>query len=182
MKKKTSREFMTLTSDATEMELSPSGKEIVFIVRGEVFVTSVDFETTKRITNTPEQERSVSFSPDGKSILYASERDESWNLYQTKLTREDEELFSLSTVLKEEPILEIPEETFQPRYSPDGKEVAYLEEREALKVINLESKEVRLILDAKYNYSYADGDQWYEWSPDGKWFVANYSPHSVFYK
>jgi len=178
--KENQQEFMTLTADATEMELSPSGKEIVFIVRGEVFVTSVDFATTKRITNTPEQERSVSFSPDGKSILYASERNESWNLYQTKLTRENEELFSLSTVLKEEQILEIPEETFQPRYSPDGKEVAYLEEREALKVINLETKDVRLIMDAKYNYSYSDGDQWYEWSPDGKWIVANYSPHSVF--
>jgi hypothetical protein len=58
--------------------------------------------------------------------------------------------------------------------------VAYLEEREAIKVINLETKKTRLILDAKYNYSYSDGDQWYEWSPDGKWFIANYSPHSVF--
>ena len=178
--KENQQEFMTLTSEATEMELSPSGKEIVFIVRGEVFVTSVDFETTKRITDTPEQERSVSFSPDGKSILYASERDGSWNLYQTKLTIEDEELFSLSTVLKEETILAIQEETFQPRYSPDGKEVAYLEERETLKVINLATKNIRTILDGKYNYSYSDGDQWYEWSPDGKWFVASYSPHSLF--
>ena len=178
--KENQQEFMTLTSGATEMELSPSGKEIVFIIRGEVFVTSVDFETTKRITNTPEQERSVSFSPDGKSILYASERNGSWNLYQSRLTREEEELFSLSTVLKEEAILEIPEETFQPRYSPDGKEVAYLEEREILKVINLESKTSRTILDGKYNYSYSDGDQWYEWSPDGKWFLVQYAPYSVF--
>jgi Tol biopolymer transport system component len=178
--KENQQEFMTLTSGATEMELSPSGKEIVFIVRGEIFVTSVDFETTKRITNTPEQERSVSFSPDGKSILYASERNGSWNLYQTSLNREEEELFSLSTVLKEETILEIPEETFQPKFSPDGKEVAYLEERETLKVINLESKESRTILDGKYNYSYADGDQWYEWSPDGKWFLAQFAPYSVF--
>lgn len=178
--KENQKEFLTLTSEATEMELSPSGKEIVFVVRGEVFVTSVDFETTKRITNTPEQERSVSFSPDGKAILYASERNGSWNLFQTKIIREEEKLFSLSTVLQEDTILVIPEETFQPHYSPDGKEVAYLEERETLKVINLESKEIRTILDDKYNYSYADGDQWYEWSPDGKWFVASYSPHSVF--
>jgi len=178
--KENQTEFLTLTSGATEMELSPNGKEIVFIVRGEIFVTSVDFETTKRITNTPEQERSVSFSPDGESILYASERNGSWNIYQTKLTQDQEELFSLSTVLLEEPILEVSEETFQPRYSPDGKEVAYLEERETLKVINLESKETRVILDGKYNYSYSDGDQWYHWSPDGKCLIASYSPHSAF--
>ncbi|MCF8367721.1 MAG: peptidase S41 [Bacteroidales bacterium] len=178
--KENQNEFLTLTSEATEMELSPSEKEIVFIVRGEVFVTSVDFETTKRITNTPEQERSVSFSPDGKAILYASERNGSWNLYQSKLLREDEELFSLCTVIDEDTILTIDAETFQPRYSPDGKEVAYLEEREILKVINLETKESRTILDGKYNYSYADGDQWFEWSPDGNWFVASYSPNTLF--
>jgi len=44
-------EFMRLTSGASEMSLSPNGKEIAFIVRGEVFVTSVDYATTKRITN-----------------------------------------------------------------------------------------------------------------------------------
>ncbi len=172
--------FMTYTSDATEMDLSPNGKEIVFIVRGEVFVTSVDYKTTKRITNTPQQERSVSFSPDGRSILYASERDSSWNLYQTKIVRDEEGLFSLSTVLKEEPILVSDDETFQPLFSPDGKEIAYMENRETLMVINLETKEGRKILDGKYNYSYSDGDQWFQWSPDGKWFLVQYSPHSLF--
>ena len=178
--KENQTEFMTFTDGATEMKLSPNGKEIVFVVRGEVFVTSVDYQTTKRITNTPQQERSVSFSPDGRSILYASERDSSWNLYQTKLVRDDEDLFCLSTVLKEEPVLVSSDETFQPMFSPDGKEVAYLKNRETLMVINLATKKTRMILDGKYNYSYSDGDQWYEWSPDGRWFLVQYSPNSLF--
>jgi len=66
--------FKKMRSGASEMSVSPNGKEVAFIARGEVFVTSVDYGTTKRITNTPEQERSVSFSPDGKALLYASER------------------------------------------------------------------------------------------------------------
>jgi Tol biopolymer transport system component/C-terminal processing protease CtpA/Prc len=165
---------LTLTSGATEFEVSPSGKEVVFVVRGEVFVTSVEFGTTKRITDTPEQERSVSFSPDGKAILYASERGNSWKLYQSKIVREQEKYFFNATILKEEVVLETDKESFQPAFSPDGTEVAFLEERTTLKVINLKNKQVRTILDGKFNYSYNDGDQWYQWSPDGKWFLLNF--------
>lgn len=173
-------EYLTMSSEATEMAVAPNGEEVAFIARGEVFVTSVDYGTTKRITNTPEQERSLSFSPDGRKLLYASERNGSWNLYETKLTRDEEEYFALSTLLEETPLLESNQETFQPAYSPDGKEVAFLEERTTLRVINLESKEIRTILDGKWNYSYSDGDQWYQWSPDGKWFLAGYSPQNLF--
>jgi tricorn protease len=166
-------ELVSKTDGATEFAISPEGKEVAVIVRGEIFVTSTEHGTTKRITYTPEQERSVSFSPDGRTLLYASERGSSWKIYQTKLTRKEEKLFALSTILKEEPVLETELETFQPRYSPDGKEVAYLEERRTLKVINLATKQSRLILDGKYNYSYSDGDQWFDWSPDGRWFLVS---------
>ena len=43
------------TSGATEIAVSPSGKEVAFILHGDVFVTSVEYNTTKQITNTPEQ-------------------------------------------------------------------------------------------------------------------------------
>ncbi len=154
--------------------MSPNGKEIAFIARGEVFVTSVKHGATKRITNTPEQERSVSFHPNGRGLLYASERNGSWNLYRTDMTDKDEPAFFLATVFEEKPVLETEPETFQPHYSPDGKEVAYLEERTTLKVLNLGSGASRTILPGDVNYSYSDGDQWYEWSPDGKWFVVEF--------
>lgn len=172
--------FNVSSSGAKEMSVSPNGKELAFIVRGEVFVTSTEYGTTKRITNSPEQERSVSFSPDGKALLYSSERKGSWNIYQTTIVRSEEKLFCNSTLLKEEPILEIPEETFQPSYSPDGKEVAFLQERLILNVINLKTKKIRTILEGKWNYSYSDGDQHYQWSPDGKWFLTNIYPHTLF--
>lgn len=173
-------EYLQISSGATEMAVSPEGKEVAIIIRGEIFVTSVEYGTTKRITNTSEQERSVSFSPDGRSLLYASEKNGSWNIYQTKIVNENEKLFTYSTLLKEEVVYENEKEAFQPSYSPDGKEVAFLEERVELKVINLETKAVRMILSKDYNYSYSDGDQWYEWSPDGKWFIVSFCPSSLF--
>ena len=158
----------------TEFSVSSNGKEIAFIKRGEVFVSSIKDGTTKRITNTPEQERSVSFSPDGRSLLYAGERNGSWNLYQTSLSRKEEMFFFNSTILEETTILNSANETFQASYSPDGKEVAFLEERTNLKVINLATKAVREIMPKNNNYSYADGDQHYEWSPDSKWLLVSY--------
>ena len=31
-------------------------------------------------------------------------------------------------------------------------------------------------MPAPYNYSYSDGDQWYQWSPDSKWFLVSFGP------
>jgi len=173
-------QHIDVASEITEFDVSPDGKEIAFIARGEVFVTSTDHAATRRITDTPEQERSVAFSPDGRSLLYAAERlsDEgttgSWNLYRTDLTDDDEPNFFNATAFEEKPILEIEAETFQPAWSPDGQEVAYLEERTELKVINLASGATRTIAPGDVNYSYLDGDQWYDWSPDGQHFLVSF--------
>lgn len=161
-------------SSASEFSVSPNGKEIAFVFRGEVFVTSVEYGTTKQITSTPEQERSVSFSPDGKKIMYAGERDESWNIYEVSRVNQAEKNFYNCTLLKEIELVNNGQETFDPKYSPDGKEVAFLENRTTLKVLNLESKKERVVLPGTYNYSYADGDQYFTWSPDSKWLLVQF--------
>jgi tricorn protease len=159
----------------TEMRLAPSGKEMAYVFRGEIFVGSVEGGLAKRITDTPGQERSVSFSPDGRSLVYAAERDNNWNIYTASIVRKEEPYFYVSTVLKEEPVIATAAEEYQPEFSPDGKEVAYLENRVVLKVVDLATKRTRTILPAQYNYSYADGDQTYKWSPDGKWFLVQFA-------
>lgn len=64
-----------LRGGATDIAVSPGGKEVAFIVHGDVYVTSMEYETTRRITDTPQQERDLSFSPDGRSLVYSAERD-----------------------------------------------------------------------------------------------------------
>lgn len=165
--------ILPINTGVTQTALSPNGKEIAFVVRGEVFVTSVEGGLTKRITNTPQQERNVEFSPDGRSIYYSSERGNSWDIYRAFIDRKEEPYFYASTIVREEPLLATQAEEFQPKLSPDGKEIAYLEERNVLKVYNLSSKKSRTIVPKGINFSYADGDQYFTWSPDSKWIAFN---------
>ena len=162
------------SNGATESALSPSGKEVAFVMHGDVYVTSVDYKTTKRITDTPQQERNVSFSPDGRALVYASERNGVWQIYQAKIKNASDKNFTYCTDIEEEALTHSNLTSQYPAYSPDGKEVAFYEDRATLRILNLKSKDVRTVLDGKYNYSYSDGDIWFEWSPDSKWLLCSY--------
>ncbi len=164
---------MSVTSNVTEFKLSPNGKEIAFINRGEVFVTSVEGTQTKRITNTPQQERHLSWAPDGRNIGYASERGNSWDIYKANIVRKEEPYFYTATIINEEAIISETEEEYQPKYAPNGLEIAYVAERNALKIYNIKSKEIRTVLPLGRNYSYSDGDWDFNWSPDSKHILSD---------
>ena len=159
---------------ATDFAVSPTGKEIAFIIRGDVYVTNVEYNTTKQITDTPEQERNLDFASDGRSIVYSSERNGVWQIWQSSIVRDSEKEFAYATDLKEENLTNNNVTSFYPQYSPDGKEVAYLENRTTLRIINLKTKAIRTVLGGEFNYSYSDGDQHFSWSPDSKWILSNY--------
>ena len=166
-----------LRNGARSIALNEKGKEIAFINHGDVYVTSIEYNTTKRITDTPEQERNVDFAPDGRSLIYSAERDGRWGIYRASLVRPDDKQFTYAYEIKEEPLILEETNSFQPKFSPDGKEIAFLRDRTELCVYNLDTKQIRTVLPAKYNYSYSDGDQTYAWSPDSKWFLAKYIDH-----
>lgn len=164
---------MSMSSGATAAAVSPDGKEVAMILRGDVFVTSMEYRTTRRITNTAAQERNVDFSEDGRTIYYSAERNGNWGIWRTTLTRKEDKCFTYATDFKEE-LFSTPGETcFQPDVSPDGKWVAYYRNRTELVIKNVkDGKEKSLFKDV--NYSYSDGDQGFEWSPDSHYILCNW--------
>ena len=159
---------------ATEAVPSPDGKQVAFVVRGEVFVTSVEYGTTKQITHTAQAESGVSFGADNRSLVYASERDGIFGLYIARIMRDEDPNFPNATLIEEETLL--PSKTIDrvyPKFSPDGKEIAFIEDRTKLMVYNCDTKKVRQITDGATWYTRSGGFD-YSWSPDGKWFTLEF--------
>ncbi|SDO31548.1 tricorn protease [Prevotella communis] len=177
---------LTFTSGARQAVVSRYGKQVAFVARGEVFVTSTEYATTRRISQTAGAEADVDFAPDGRTIVYASERNGNWQLYTASIVRKEDLNFANATLIKEESVFpELPAlqlngkldfsqvERQYPKYSPDGTKLAFIEDRIKLKVVDLKTKKVTQVTDGS-KWFRQDGGFDYEWSPDGKWFVLSY--------
>ena len=160
---------------ATQVAHSPKGKEIAFILGGDVYVTSLDYKTTVRITDSPSRERHVTFSEDGRSLVYDSERNGRWALYRVSIKQKDEKLFTYATELTSEERLTPEDQTcFEPEYSPDGKKIAFLRGRQELCVLDAKTKDITTVMPGKFQYSYRDGDQTFAWSPNSQYLLSEY--------
>ena len=178
---------LSFTNEAHQPVVSKDGKQIAFVARGEIFVTSTEYATTRRISQTAGAEADVDFAPDGRTIVYASERNGNWQLYTASIVRKEDLNFANATLIKEESVFpELPAlnlldskidfsqvERRSPKYSPDGKKIAFIEDRIKLKVVDLKTMKVTQVTDGSKWYD-QDGGFDFEWSPDGKWFVLSY--------
>lgn len=165
---------ISVNNGASGAVVSPDGKQVAFTKRGEVFVTSVEYTTTKQITETAAAERQITWTPDNRAIAYTSERDGHWNIYKAEIAREEDLNFPNATLIKEEALFNAKDgvERTYPAFSPDGNELAFIQDRNKLMVMNIKSKKVRQITDGS-TYARRNGGFDYSWSPDGKWFVLS---------
>ncbi|MBR1803694.1 MAG: PD40 domain-containing protein, partial [Muribaculaceae bacterium] len=162
------------SSGASSAVVSPDGKQVAFILRGEVFVTSVEYGSTKRITNTPQAEQGLTWGSDNRTLVYASERSGNWQLVKATIARKEDPNFPNATTIKEELLL--PSNTVEramPDISPDGKKLAVLEDRTKLLGMDIKSGQVHQVTDGSTWYE-TNGGFGYSWSPDGRWLAIEF--------
>ncbi len=164
----------TLTSGASQLATNKSAKEFAFVAKGEVYVTGADYPTTRRITNTIENEASPTLSPDGRTLAYAAERNGTWGIYTATLANPNDKGFTYATDIKEQPLIAGKEPCTAPLFSPDGKKIAYLANKTELRVYDLQSGKSTVVMPASDMFAYTDAAHSFEWSPDSRWLLTEY--------
>ena len=163
-----------VTSGATSFDISKDEKEIAFTLNGDLYTTMTDYATTKRLTTTPEEEAQPNISPDGRTIVYSSERNGTWSIFAMKLQNKSDKQFTYATDIKEETLISGKDPATLPKFSPDGKKIAYLANRTEIRIYDVKTKTTHVALPAKFNFSYSDGDMNFQWSPDSRWLLSSY--------
>jgi tricorn protease len=154
-------ERLRLNDQIAEMQLSPDGKKVAFIVRGEIFAASAaDGGDAARVSNSSAEEYQVTWAPDSRRLAYVSERDGTPHLFlydfnnntETQLTRDAGD-------------------DSTPRFSPDGKLLAFIRGAKELRVLDMAEKKERVVVSAFFGRPPIIAERPFVWSPDGKWLA-----------
>lgn len=162
-------QVVTYRDNLTELEPSPDGKKVAFVVRGEIFADFADKEIDKeqragtafRVTNNAFRDDDVCWAPDSRRLAYVSDR------------YGDEDLFLYDFVSRAERRLtdsrQIAGPKHNPRFSPDGVWLAYGCGEDEIRLLNQSTGEDRLLVRAPFMYR-----SQLAWAPDSRWlaFVA----------
>ena len=150
-----------LTTQFRDLTVSPDGKKVAFTAHGEVFAASAkDGGDAIRVSNSPAVESQVAWTPNSRSLIYASTRHGMANLFQYDFSTRAE------TRLTDSPL-----DDSSPVVSPDGQSVTYLRNGQELRVLELVTKKDRVLYKGYLGRPPFAGSGTVTWSPDGKWLA-----------
>ncbi len=142
----------------SEFKVSPDGKKIAAVVRGDIFILSVKGEYARNITKTPWRERDVDWDAESKNVVYISDINANPDIY----------LISALGDSQPQKLTESVEDEMRPSFSPEGSKIAYYHGKRELRVMDSSGENDRLILEADFGGRMGDV---FAWSPDSR-FIA----------
>ena len=159
---KDNRIFYVDNAPVSEYRLSPDGKKIAAVVRGEIFVLSTEGGYARNVTQSPWRERQPAWSGDSLHLYYISDEGANPDLYRVSALGGE----------KPERLTRSEEDELKPVVSPDGKWLAYFRGKRQLRLLELETKkDVLLLEDDLYGLRAAPP----AWSPDSRYIALEVS-------
>jgi tricorn protease len=152
----TLKHWTSVAKNITDFDISPEGKRAVFGAWGDVFTVPAKEGSVRNLTRTPGiREKSVAWSPDGRWILYVSDRSGETGISPQDGMGKEQQITSGYKGFK-----------YAPVWSPDSKKVAWSDKDCRLWYADINVKKQVEVDRGKYgeilNYS---------WSPDSKWLA-----------
>jgi tricorn protease len=155
---------VTYTKDASEFALSPDEEHAVVCVHGELFLTTLPGGKTTRLTNSPAYDHQASFAPDGKSILFASDRGGVMDLFLLEPDDPEHSDLTKAHKFKVKRLTSTAEEESGASFSPKGDRIAFIRSGK-LWAMKPDGTEQKVLVDQQQVFDY-------DWSPDGKHIVV----------
>jgi tricorn protease len=150
-------EHLTLTTGFSDLALSPDGRKVVFVARGEIFAASArDGGLAARVTNSLAREGQIEWASDSKRIVYMSERDAVNHLFMYDFTTSTETQLTADAKGDE-----------APRFSPNGQMLAFVRDDKSLVVMDVPTKQERVVATGFISASPRN----LAWSADSKWIA-----------
>ena len=133
----------------------------------EIYVMDTDGGNLRRLTNHPDRDFSPSWSPDGRRIVFVSERDGHPHFIQGRFT--DEIYVMDADGGNPQNLTNNPSDDRSPSWSPDGKRIVFQSDRDNDRDHNIEI----YVMDADGSNQQRltnnlTEDEYPSWSPDGK--------------
>ena len=160
-----------------DFAISPDDRDFAVVARGGISVASIDGRDVKRLPHTIGEERDPSFSPDGRRIVYASERDGRWDLYTNRASPTPAKGASPRVrASRKKRLTSGARDAMMPVYAPDGRHIAFVADRSSVRVLDPTDGRDIEVLPAGQNYSYTDWPWPIAWSPDSRWLALPMQP------
>lgn len=155
------------TADASEMAASHDGKFIAFVIRGEIFVLKKDWQKAKNITGSPAREKDISWSPDGKSLLFTSDRNGNNDIFLLATSAKSQKDIYHTFDYNLRQLTDSEAEEHGAFFSPDGEKIAYIEGKGNLVIVDKDGKNKKYVRES---WNMKD----IQWSPDGNYIAFSW--------